>query len=146
MKYPDRGDIVVFKFPETDTSKPPKDYIKRVIGLPGDRISIKNGITYVNDVPLEEPYLKEPQTKNFPTWEDINVKGFKDPFIVEKDHLFVMGDNRNNSYDSRYWGLMPLANLKGQAVFKYLPLKRIGPIRSYKHQNLEPKVMNKTSN
>ncbi len=132
MKLPERGDIVVFKFPDTNPNNPPKDYIKRVIGLPGDEIKIVDGITYVNGIALVEPYIKAKPTFDYPEPE-------KGSFLkVEEGHLFVMGDNRNNSWDSRYWGLMPLKNLKGQAIFKYLPLNRLGPIKSYKHNNLAP--------
>ncbi len=132
MKLPDRGDIIVFRFPDTKPDNPPKDYIKRVIGLPGDEIRIVDGITYVNGVALKEPYIKDKPVMDFP---DIEKGSF---LKVKEGYLFVMGDNRNNSYDSRYWGLMPLANLKGQAIFKYLPLNRIGPIKSFKHDNLSP--------
>lgn len=123
VRLPERGDIIVFKFPDKEPNNPPKDYIKRVIGLPGDRVVIEDGITSVNSVPLVEDYIAQKPTI------DYNV-------IVPEGHLFVMGDNRNNSYDSRYWGFMPLENLKGQAVLSYLPLNRIGPIRSYSHGNL----------
>lgn len=133
LKIPDRGDIVVFKFPDPNPKNPPKDYIKRVIGIPGDKVKIENGITYVNGIPLSEPYIMAPPVMDYEV-------------VVEKDHLFVMGDNRNNSYDSRFWGLMPLKNLKGQAILRYLPLNRIGPIKSYVHENLIPDKMNKSSN
>lgn len=124
LKLPERGDIVVFRFPDPDPNAAPKDYIKRVIGLPGDRIKIVDGITYVNDVPLNEPYIKAQPVNDYSV-------------TVEEGSLFVMGDNRNNSYDSRYWGLMPLTNLKGQAVFVYLPMNRIGPIKSFSHENVK---------
>jgi len=117
---PRRGDIVVFKYPEKDPTKPPRDFIKRVVGLPGDQIQITDGVVLVNNVRLEEPYIAEPPIQDFKT-------------NVPMDSLFVMGDNRNNSADSRYWGPMPLSNLKGQAVFLYLPLKRMGRIHSYPH-------------
>lgn len=124
MKIPERGDIVVFRFPDPDPTAAPKDYIKRVIGVPGDRIRISDGITYVNDIPLNEPYIKD--------------KPVSDYYVeVKPGHIFCMGDNRNNSYDSRYWGLMPLTNLKGQAIFSYLPLNRVGPIKSFPHDNVK---------
>ena len=133
MKLPDRGDIVVFKFPDKDPNAKPKDYIKRVIGLPGDEILIVDGVTYVNGVALNEPYIKEKPVVDFPT----DGK----PLKVKEGNLFVMGDNRNNSYDSRYWGFMPLKNLKGQAIFSYLPLNRLGPIKSYIHKEFNPKEL-----
>lgn len=128
FKMPERGDIVVFKYPDPNINAPSKDYIKRVVGLPGDRVEIdRQGILYINGVPLYEPYIAEPPLSEFA------------PRTVPKDSLFVLGDNRNNSADSRYWGWMPLKNLKGQAVFNYLPLNRISPIRSYSH-DLTPKA------
>ena len=86
---PERGDIIIFKFPD-DTSK---QYIKRVIGLPGDKIQIKEGIIFINDKKLYEPYLKE-------EWI-IDNDGYE--YIVPEDSYFVLGDNRNDSNDSRYW-------------------------------------------
>ncbi len=127
MKLPERGDIVVFKFPDPEPKNPPKDYIKRVIGLPGDEIRIKDGDTFVNNIKLEEPYIMARPVTDYVG-------------SVKEGYLFVMGDNRNNSYDSRYWGLMPLTNLKGQAIFKYLPLNRLGPIKSFTHKNLTPET------
>jgi signal peptidase I len=118
LKQPDRGDIIVFKYPNPDLTEPPKDYIKRVIGLPGDRIDIVDGVVRVNGCILKEPYIAEPPLAETHT-------------IVPDGCLFCMGDNRNNSSDSRYWGPMPLTNLKGQAVFNYLPMNRISPIRSH---------------
>ncbi len=120
LKKPNRGDIIVFKYPDPDKSNPPKDYIKRVIGIAGDHILIENGIVYVNGVALQEPYIAEPPVRDYET-------------VVPAETVFCLGDNRNNSADSRYWGAMPLTNLKGQAIFAYLPLKRIHPIRSYPH-------------
>lgn len=125
VKQPQRGDIVVFRFPDPVKTNPPKDYIKRVIGLPGDRLYIDyDGTVYVNDEPLYEPYTKEPAALPY------------GPVTVPSGNLFVLGDNRNNSADSRYWKWMPLENLKGQAVFNYLPIHRFSPIRSYNHSKL----------
>jgi signal peptidase I len=120
LAMPRRGDIIVFKFPDPDPNAPPRDFIKRVIGLPGDEVRIIDGTVFINGTPLKEPYIAEPP------WQDYST-------TVPSDSLFVMGDNRNNSADSRFWGPMPLANLKGQAVLIYSPLKRIRPIRSYPH-------------
>ena len=118
--FPKRGDIVVFKYPDKNPNAAPRDFIKRVIGLPGDRIRIVDGVVSVNDVPLVEPYIAEPP------WQDFETR-------VPMDSLFVMGDNRNNSADSRFWGPMPLKNLKGQAVLLYWPMARFRPIRSHPH-------------
>jgi len=123
LRKPERGDIIVFRYPNPDVNAPPKDYIKRVIGLPGDHIHIENGVVYVNNTILNEPYISEPPLMDFAT-------------VVPDDNVFCMGDNRNNSSDSRFWGPMPLANLKGQAVFNYLPFNRISPIRSHIHELL----------
>ncbi len=123
LKKPQRGDIIVFRYPNPDLTAAPKDYIKRVIGLAGDHIIIEDGRVTVNDVVLDEPYIAEPPVSDFAT-------------VVPEDHVFCMGDNRNNSSDSRFWGPMPLTNLKGQAVFNYLPMNRISPIRSHPHKML----------
>ncbi|GAB4277931.1 MAG: hypothetical protein Kow0029_20920 [Candidatus Rifleibacteriota bacterium] len=120
LKKPARGDIIVFKYPDPVVTNPPKDYIKRVIGLAGDHILIENGVVYVNGMPLSEPYIAEPPVSDFEV-------------VVPPDSVFCLGDNRNNSADSRSWGAMPLKNLKGQAIFVYLPLNRIHPIRSHPH-------------
>ncbi len=127
LKKPARGDIIVFKYPDPDKTNPPKDYIKRVIGIAGDHILVENGIVYVNGVALQEPYIAEPPVTDFET-------------VVPAETVFCMGDNRNNSADSRYWGPMPLTNLKGQAIFVYLPFNRIHPILSYPHNYLDQKA------
>lgn len=102
---PHRGDIIVFKYPPDPTQIP---YIKRVIGLPGDQIKIENGKVYVNGIALNEPYLNE------------ITKG-KGEWTVPPGNLFVMGDNRNNSSDSRSWGWVPLGNVIGKAEVIYWP-------------------------
>ncbi len=125
FSLPKRGDIVVFKYPDKNPNAAPRDFIKRVIGLPGDSIRIVEGVVSVNGVPLNEPYIAEPP------WQDFETR-------VPLDSLFVMGDNRNNSADSRFWGPMPLKNLKGQAVLLYWPMARFRPIRSHPHPNSIP--------
>ena len=101
---PERGDVVVFDFPRNIT----QEYIKRVIGLPGEHIVIEEGKVYVNDVLLLEPYIKmEPL--------------YEGEWIVTEDTLFVLGDNRNNSSDSHTWGLVPMNNIIGEALMVYWP-------------------------
>jgi signal peptidase I len=101
-----RGDIVVFKFPE----EPEKDYIKRVIGLSGETIEIRSRQVYIDGQPLEEPYKvhRNPRGLNF-------EQDDYPPTRVPDDALFCMGDNRDNSRDSRSWGFVPRDNVKGRA-------------------------------
>ncbi len=105
---PHRGDVIVFKFPPDPEQVP---YIKRVIGLPGDRIHIADGKVMINGQVLDEPYLQVP-TMQGGDW------------VVPEDSLFVMGDNRNNSSDSRSWGMVPMKNVIGKAVLVYWPPSR----------------------
>ena len=102
---PKRGDVIVFKYPPDPTQIP---YIKRVIGLPGDQIHIAGGRVSINGVLLNEPYLK------------VSTNGGGD-WTVPEDSLFVMGDNRNGSSDSRAWGMVPLDNVIGKAEVIYWP-------------------------
>lgn len=101
---PQRGDIVVFRYP----FHPEEDYIKRVIGLPGDEVVIENGRVIVNGIPLEEPYIAAP-----PRYSGV--------WTVPEDSLFVLGDNRNDSSDSHTWGFVPMENLVGKAIAVYWP-------------------------
>lgn len=132
---PQRGDIVVFRFPK----QPSVDYIKRVIGLPGDRIAYFGKKLYVNGQPVRQTSLGRYQgvgqgssmTGAEHLEEDLTgvkhsilispgVSSVEDVFVVPKGHYFVMGDNRDNSNDSRYWGMVPEANLVGQAFFIWM--------------------------
>jgi signal peptidase I len=109
-----RGDIVVFDPPPAANSKNDIPFIKRVIGLPGETISIKRGTVYINGEPLNEPYLSEEPAGDFK------------PFVIPDGTIFLMGDNRNNSHDSRFWGPLPLQNIIGVAEFRYYPFNEIG--------------------
>ncbi len=114
-----RGDVVVFKYPK----EPERDFIKRVIGLPGDRIELRKKKVFVNDQPLDEPYvqfLNPPPDPNDVRSEDVRVD--YGPVTVPASQYFMMGDNRDNSEDSRYWGFMPASYVKGQALFIYLSI------------------------
>ena len=106
FSQPRRGDVIVFIFPN-DRSK---DFIKRVIGLPGEKIEIRERKIYINDRLIEDPW-----GKYFPPERLINVG----PVVVPPKALFVMGDNRNNSEDSRYWGFVPLDDVLGKAFVMY---------------------------
>jgi signal peptidase I len=113
-----RGDIVVFKFPED----PERDFIKRVIGLPGETIELKDHLIHVNGRPIEEPYahyLPRPETGGQHEITSDDVRDHYGPVVVPADALFVMGDNRDNSADSRYWGFLPRGNVKGRALMIY---------------------------
>ena len=101
-----RGDVVVFKFPD----EPEKDYIKRVIGLPGDTVEVRDRQVYINDEPLDEPYKVHRNPRGLNIAQDDYPKT-----RVPEDSLFCMGDNRDNSRDSRAWGFVPRSYLKGRA-------------------------------
>ena len=112
----ERGDIVVFWFPNDTT----KSYIKRVIGLPGETVQMRAGRIFVNGKELPEPYLEH----------SLNVAGGDEPPVYVKPHYyFVMGDNRDNSSDSRSWGLVPEKYIYGKALFRYWPLSQASVIR-----------------
>ena len=110
-----RGDIVVFHYPYQQT----EDYIKRLIGLPGDVIEIRDTLVYVNGEMLNEPYINEPCDRNHcpdESWE------------VGENQYFLMGDNRNHSTDSRSFGVVDRQFIVGEAVFRYFPLQDIGVV------------------
>lgn len=110
---PRRGDIIVFRYPP----EPSKDYIKRVIGVPGDTVSIKNKQVLVNGEPLKEPYAVHRQS--YVMSQGASPRDNFGPRKVPKGHLFVMGDNRDNSHDSRFWGFVPFDLLRGKAFIIY---------------------------
>jgi signal peptidase I len=113
LKKPKKRDIVVFKYPVN----PAQDYIKRVVGVEGDKIEIKNKKVYVNGEPQDENYAIFLDNKILPA----NVQGRDNmgPITVPENSLFVMGDNRDNSYDSRFWKFVDLKAVKGKAFILY---------------------------
>jgi signal peptidase I len=115
---PQRGDVVVFKFP----GNPQEDYIKRVIGTPGDTVEIRSALVYVNGVQLDEPYINEPC---LPSHCVDNV------WKLGADEYFVMGDNRNHSSDSRAFGVVKRNLIIGEALLRYWPPQYWGIVRSY---------------
>jgi signal peptidase I len=113
-----RGDIVVFKYPED----PERDFIKRVIGLPGETIELRDHQIHVNGRAIEEPYahyLPRPQGMGGGEVTSDDVRERYGPVLVPAGAVFVMGDNRDNSQDSRYWGFLPKQNIKGKALLIY---------------------------
>jgi signal peptidase I len=116
---PERQDIVVFRPPAKLLAQgSDKDLIKRVIGLPGDKVEIKAGKVLVNDQPLAENYINEPMNRDFLA------------ITVPPNQYFMMGDNRNNSYDSRFWGFVPRDHIIGKAAFRTFPLNCLGEIKN----------------
>jgi len=109
---PERGDVIVFKSVQGDD----QDLIKRVVGVPGDEITVRGGRLFVNGEPQREPYVN----KKFPD------RSFYAPTTVPKDHVFAMGDNRANSQDSRVFGPVPKENIEGEAFLRFWPPGRIG--------------------
>lgn len=114
FSQPEHGQIIVFM--------PPKEinidqaFIKRVVGLPGDTVEVANGKVIVNGVPQNEPYIAE--APSYP----MSARR------VPPGYYFVMGDNRNNSYDSHMWGFLPRENIIGRAFFRFWPLNRVGSV------------------
>ncbi|TGE35571.1 signal peptidase I [Desulfosporosinus fructosivorans] len=108
-----RGDVIVFR-PLTSVDSSGDFWIKRVIGLPGDKVEIKDGEVFINDHALTESYEMEKPNYTY------------GPLMIPKDSYFVLGDNRNNSLDSHYWGVLPAENVVGRALFRYWPLDHFG--------------------
>ena len=115
LRPSERGDIIVFRAPRS----PDKNYVKRIIGLPGEKVELRQGQVYINDKLLYEPYI------------DARFGYSWGPAVVGKDELFVLGDNRNNSSDSHSWGMLPVQNVIGKAWFCYWPPRRWGFLPHY---------------
>jgi signal peptidase I len=114
-----RGNVIVFKYPE----EPDRDFIKRVIGLPGETVEVRDKKVYINGQPLDEPYvhflLPPSSDSSFHEVTSFDVRERYGPVTVPPNQYFVMGDNRDNSQDSRYWGFLPRDNVKGKALLIY---------------------------
>jgi signal peptidase I len=113
LRKPARGDIIVFKYPED----PSRDFIKRVIAVGGDVIESRKKVIYLNGKRVDENYVQHTDVSS-------NPRGFEPrdnfgPYIVPKDKYFMMGDNRDQSYDSRYWGYVDLSDVRGEALILY---------------------------
>ncbi len=102
---PERGDVIILKYPRN----PERDFVKRIIGLPGENVEIIEGKVHINGQPLQEPYVRYPSNYSW------------GPRKVGKDEFFVLGDNRLNSHDSRAWGMLPRENIVGKALLCYWP-------------------------
>lgn len=113
FRKPKRGDIIVFKYPEN----PSRDFIKRVIAIEGDVIESRNKVIYVNGQPVQEPYIQHTDNSTRPG--GIEPRDNFGPYIVPKGKYFMMGDNRDQSYDSRYWGYVDIKEIKGKAMIIY---------------------------
>lgn len=141
-----RGDIVVFVYPDPyNEYEPDPDYVKRVLGMPGDTLSMRNKVLSVNGQTLREPYARhvdglDDQYRPQFAWQrgfltpDVDFDGYRPsrdnwgPIVVPPASYFVMGDNRDNSADSRYWGFVPQEAIKGQPLIVYFSKESAGPI------------------
>ncbi len=121
---PDRGDIVVLNPPEYSE----EPFIKRTIAVAGDHVSVRDGQVFVDGIELDEPYLDE-------VFTTCDTPEYCEDFVVPDDMIFVMGDNREHSFDSRSFGPVPLENVIGQAWFSNWPSERFGRIPDY-HLNV----------
>jgi signal peptidase I len=120
----ERGDIVVFWYPDD----PAKSYIKRIIGLPGETVEVRDGHIFINGKELNEPYI-DPQL-------NLSMANLQSTF-VKKHYYFVMGDNRDHSSDSRYWGLVPEKYIYGKALLRYWPVADLSIISHETEYDLE---------
>jgi signal peptidase I len=130
---PKRGDIIIFTFPENHEI----DFVKRVIGLPGDTVEVRHKKVFINGTEFITGTEKHTDRFEIPPESQNRVRDNLGPFTVKPGHVFAMGDNRDQSYDSRFWGQLPLENIKGKALIIYFSwdrdnffgrLKRIGHI------------------
>lgn len=139
QEVPERGDIIVFKYPLDES----KDFIKRVVGLPGEKLELRHQQVYINGRRLKEPYVHHTEA---PSLEPVSPRDDLGPVIVPDGHVFVMGDNRENSHDSRKWGFLDLDKVRGKAQWIYwswdgddgsVRFGRIG-MSVYEHQEAPP--------
>lgn len=138
---PSRGDVIVFEPPESAEQPPRTNYVKRIVGMPGDTLRMRRGRLFVNNAPFEEPYVKA--ASDFPdapspkfAWQrrfltdrarrsgTVTTRNNWGPLVVPEDSYFVMGDNRSNSEDSRYWGFVPRDAIRGRPFLVYYSYDR----------------------
>ncbi len=158
FSIPKRGDVIVFVAPPD----PRIDYIKRVIGIPGDKIELKNDKLYINDALAERTEVKDPELlKDYPSssireaattyiekvgdkkhamMEISRIAENFGPVVVPPGHLFMMGDNRDNSGDSRVWGFAPMENVRGRALFIWLSLDSVDPYIRFSDKFVIPSI------
>ncbi len=116
FRKPEKGDIIVFEYPVN----PEKDFIKRVVATEGDIIEEKEKVVYINDKAIEESYIQHSDNNiRFNSEFGMNPRDNFGPITVPEEKVFVMGDNRDASYDSRYWGFVDLKSIKGKALIIY---------------------------
>jgi len=120
FREPERGDVIVFIYPEDKK----KDFIKRLVALPGETVEIKNGTVYINDKPLLGPAFNK---RYYYNRGDFIKEGQK--LVVAQDSFFVLGDNSGSSKDSRFWGFVPKENVLGMAIIIYWPPLRVRAIK-----------------
>lgn len=113
FKKPKKGDIIVFQYPED----PDRDFIKRVVAVEGDVIESRDKVIYVNGEPLKEPFIQHTDSSLKPG--GLEPRDNFGPYIVPKDKCFMMGDNRDQSYDSRFWGYVDMKYIRGEALVIY---------------------------
>ena len=113
IREPKQGDIIVFRFPED----PARDFIKRCVAVGGQEVEIRDKVLYVDGKPREEPYVMHKDPRVIP--RETTQRDNFGPYVVPQGHLFMMGDNRDNSHDSRFWGALPRDLVKGQAMILY---------------------------
>ena len=111
---PTRGEIIVFHFPQDQT----KDFVKRVVGLPGEKVEVRSGTVYIDGFPLDEPYLQRLDRS------DSHLT------VLREKEYYVIGDNRRNSNDSRAWGVVPEENIVGKVWLVYWPWEDVGVVSS----------------
>ncbi len=119
LSQPKRNDVIIFTAPRNEDY----DYIKRIVGLPGEMMKLEENGLFINNTLLEEPYLPDGQE----TFAG-NFLGLGETVTIPEDNYFVLGDNRNHSSDSRDWGFVPRENIIGRAWFRYWPLNQMGLI------------------
>ena len=111
-KQPERGDIIVFKYPKDEK----RDFIKRVIGIPGDLLEVRHQKVFINGKPYEDRHARHTES---PSDSSLVPRDDFGPVLVPDNHLFMMGDNRENSQDSRYWGFLDINKVRGKALMIY---------------------------